>query len=113
MKIELANTKSVKCGSTDIKKIMQGTNRIWPLWPITLLENGVYYTVTGIQNGEYVKSVIPDIECTLVSNKSSYFVNIVPDPNVLYNIEFCGTCLKDNILSATGGGDTYNDIETF
>lgn len=105
--------KGVKYGSTEVKKIMRGSDRLWPLFPIKMLRGGVYYDVTGIVNNEYVKTVIPDIECTLVAVKSSYDGKLTANVNVIMNFEFCGTCGDDLFFGITGGGDTQHDIEFF
>lgn len=46
--VNLFDTKSTKYGSVEVKKIMHGEERLWPIFPFVLKSNNVYYNVTGI-----------------------------------------------------------------
>jgi hypothetical protein len=64
--VNVNTLKSTKYGSTEVKKIMHGANRLWPLFPIVLKLGDTFYNVTGIQNNRYVKTEVPKEVCTLV-----------------------------------------------
>lgn len=112
VKVDLPLVKSVKSGSVTVNKIMHGQNRIWPIFPIVLKLNDVYYDVTGIQNNEYQKTVKDtSIRCILGRLVSAFQTEVLEAPWHCYEVVF--SSVKDSILQAEGGGDTQKDSELF
>ena len=113
VKVDLPLINSIKSGSTTVNRIMWGENKIWPMFPIVLKLDGVYYNVSGIQNNEYViMNVLPPIRCYLSKVYSSFETGISQD--VWLSVEACISSFKNShVAMARGGGDSNKDFECF
>lgn len=118
-----SDTKSIKYGSVTINKVMRGSEQIWPLngfQSFILKQGNNYYTVTGISNNEYQKTVFDNsITCPLVYIEDMSFhtgIEVVPKCQYEYGIcGFNGPILYDERLKSSDKGcanisnRTYNN----
>jgi len=112
MKVDLPDIKSVKSGSTNVKKIYHGSKRLWPAFPLILLDNNTYYTVNGIVNNEYDKTEVSSTRCYLASLTSWYETNVKYD--FWLSAKSCIASLNNTtIIGAPPGGDGPYDYEFF
>lgn len=108
--VNISDLTDVRYGSTLVKRIMHGSNRLWPQYPYILKVGNDFYTVTGISNNEYQKTIIPDtvITCPLVYIQDMSFntgIEVVPKYQFEYGIcGFTGPILYDERMTRSNNG---------
>jgi hypothetical protein len=108
VKVDLPLVNSVKSGSVTVNRIMHGENRIWPMFPIVILRDGVYYSVSGIQNNQYIMEEISTshtVTCPQVLCKSCYDTGLLRRNDLQLEMLFCGV----NSNGRTFFGNKRND----
>ena len=107
VKVDLPLVNSVKSGSVTVNRIMQGENRIWPMFPIVLKIDDTFYDVAGIQNNEYVKTEVPKTRCILGSVYSGFQTNVQYD--FWHSFEFCFSSMQNRYIAINSSNDGPND----